>query len=136
MTQYWDERFLKQLENSDIRTIVEVGARYGDESIQLSRVFCNSTIYAFECNPLTIEICKNNLKPFTNIKFFDFGLGNKNELLPFYSYIKDNDGASSLYKRIDFEETQKQSGIVNIKTLKEFISDNKILVFIYQLNNI
>ena len=98
MTEYWNEKFLKKIGSSAIKTIVEVGARYGDESIQLSKIFNNSTVYSFECNPLTVNICKDKLKDYSNITFFNFGLGDQNEILPFYSYIKDNDGASSFYK--------------------------------------
>ena len=39
MTEYWNEKFLKKIGSSAIKTIVEVGARYGDESIQLSKIF-------------------------------------------------------------------------------------------------
>jgi FkbM family methyltransferase len=125
MTQYWDERFMKHISN--IRTIFEVGARYGDESIQLSYIFKAARIYSFECNPLTINICKSNLSNYPNINFFDYGLGTINEELPFFSYIKDNDGASSLLKRIDFKETQKQTGIVKIRKLADFVRENNIV---------
>lgn len=125
MTQYWDERFIKHL--SDINTIFEVGARYGDESIQLSNIFKGARVYSFECNPVTIDRCRSNLRNYPNIQFFDYGLGTKNEELPFFSYVKDNDGASSLLKRIDFEETQKQTGVVKIRKLSDFVSENNIL---------
>ena len=32
MSFYWDDKFLRHLENKDIHTIFEVGARYGDET--------------------------------------------------------------------------------------------------------
>ena len=37
MSNYWDHRFLKHLELNGIKTIFEVGARYGYESIQLKK---------------------------------------------------------------------------------------------------
>lgn len=126
MTTYWDSRFLNHLNKEKINNIIEVGARYGDESIHLSKIFNNSIIYSFECNPLTVNLCKNNLKQYENIFFFDYGLGNQNETLPFYSFIQNNDGASLLYKRIDFNETQKQTGTVNIKKLIDFVKENNI----------
>jgi FkbM family methyltransferase len=126
MTQYWDERFMKHLDISKIKTIFEVGARYGDESAQLSSIFNNATIYSFECNPLTIEQCRSKLSKHPNIIFFDYGLGLNNEELPFFSYMHNNDGASSLLKRIDFKETQQQTGIVKIKKLSEFVFENNI----------
>ena len=60
MTYYYDEKFLKHLNVDDVKYVCEAGARYGDESIQLSKTFKNATIYSFECNcvpkgPSTIE---------------------------------------------------------------------------------
>ena len=126
MSNYWDNKFLQHLNIEEIGCIFEVGARYGDESINLSLIFENAKIFAFECNPKTIEICKNNLKNMTNIHFYSHGLGDKNEILPFYSYIRSNDGASSLLKRIDYEDTQVLSGFVNIKKITDVIEELKI----------
>ena len=44
MTYYWDSRFIRHL-RGDIKTIIEVGARYGDESIELSNCFPDAHIY-------------------------------------------------------------------------------------------
>jgi len=125
MSSYYDNRFLQHLDDN-ITTIFEVGARYGDESLQLSKIFNNARIYSFECNPRTVNLCKQNLENKKNIAFIPYGLGVKNENLPFYSYMLDNDGASSLFKRIDFTETQKETGIVEIKRLSDFVSENEI----------
>jgi FkbM family methyltransferase len=122
---YLDSKFLKHLK--DINTIIEVGARYGDETIELSKNFKNSKVYSFECNPLTIQICKNNLENLENIFFYDFALGDKDEILPFYSYHLDNDGASSLYKRIDFDETQIFTGNIIVKKLVDFVKKENIV---------
>ena len=127
MSNYWDKSFLKHLEIDKIKTIFEVGARYGDESINLKNTFPSSKIYSFECNPNTVKKCKKKLNNKNNIYFFDFGLGDKNTTLPFYSYIKDNyDGPSSFLKRIDFKHTQKQTGLINIKRLDLFLEDKNI----------
>lgn len=125
MTNYWDKRFLDNL-NEDINTIFEVGARYGDESLYLSTIFPNSQIYSFECNPNTIEICKNKLNNKKNITFMPYGLGNENTTLPFYSYIADNDGASSFFKRIDADTTQKLTGKMEIKKLSDIMKNEKL----------
>jgi FkbM family methyltransferase len=126
MSYYWDPRFLKHLENTSIDYICEVGARYGDESIMLSNVFNSATIYSFECNPRTVMKCIANLSNEPRIKFFCHGLGEKEEFLPFYSYTDNNDGASSLHKRIDFEQTQELTGTVTIKTLESVMNEENI----------
>lgn len=125
MTNYWDERFLDKIKD-DIEIIFEVGARYGDESLKLSNIFPKSKIYSFECNPNTVDICKNNLENKKNIQFTACGLGNKNEQLPFFSYIENNDGASSFFRRIDAETTQVLNGYIDIKTLSNFMKENNI----------
>jgi FkbM family methyltransferase len=125
MTNYWDKQFLEKIDDN-INIIFEVGARYGDETLQLSSIFPNSKIYSFECNPNTVNICKNKLENKENIQFIMNGLGDKNEKLPFYSYIDNNDGASSFFKRIDSETTQKLTGYIDIKKLSNFMQENNI----------
>ena len=124
-SQYWDANFLQHLNVDATEVIFEVGARYGDESIALRNRFPNATIYSFEPNPLTRDRCSKTLKLEKNINFFPFALGKKKEKLPFYSFI-GHDGPSSLYKRIDFHQTQKQTGIVKVDTLERFAHNNQV----------
>jgi FkbM family methyltransferase len=126
MTNYWDNQFLCHLETDKIKCIVEVGARYGDESIMMSSIFKESIVYAFECNPNTIDICKKNLVEHDRIKLFDVGLGEVETTLPFYSFTRDNDGASSLFKRIDFNETQQLSGYIKIQKLCDVMKNENV----------
>ena len=122
MTNYWDIQFLSKLKIQP-KIIFEVGARYGDETLKLAETFPDATIYSFECNPLTIDICKDKLKNKKNVIFINTALGDEESTKPFYSYIKNNDGCSSFLKRIDFEETQFYTGDINITTLKNIIND-------------
>jgi FkbM family methyltransferase len=125
MTNYWDERFLSKLE-VEPKVIFEVGARYGDETIKLSEIFKNSKIYSFECNPNTINICKNKLQLYNNITFISKGLGHENKKLPFYSYNSNNDGASSFYKRIDANKTQELTGYIEVLKISDIMKNYKI----------
>lgn len=125
MTNYWDKRFIQHI-RGPIKTVFEVGARYGDESIQLSKHFSESTIYSFECNPRTIDICRQNLSSYANIRFYDVGMGDTPGYFPFYAYRHDNDGASSLYKRIDYAETQYIAGNIQCVRLCDFVDKLKI----------
>ena len=43
-----------------IKVIFEVGSRDGFDAISLSKKYPNSQVYCFECNPLTVDICRNN----------------------------------------------------------------------------
>lgn len=120
MTYYWDDRFISKIDH-EIKTIFEVGARHGDESVKLSQSFPNSKIFSFECNPLTVESCRTKLADISNVTFIPCGLGSKNEMLPFYSYIKNNHGCSSFLKRIDFNETQKLTGYMPIDRIDNIV---------------
>lgn len=124
MTNYWDPQFLNHL--SKLEYICEVGARYGDESIKLSQLFPTAKILSFECNPITVPMCYKKLQGHTNIKFFPFGLGSEEKSFPFYSYMIDNDGASSLYKRIDFNQTQRYTGDIQLRKLCDVVREEKI----------
>lgn len=125
MSYYWDERFLSKLDAIP-KIIFEVGARYGDESIKLSEIFKESSIYSFECNPNTIKICENKLKLKQNITFINKGLGVSTTKLPFYSFTNNNDGASSFFKRIDNETTQKMTGYIEIEKISNIIKQYNI----------
>lgn len=125
MSTYWDPLFVKHLDPETIEIVMEVGARYGDESKQLKKVFPKSQIHTFECNPNTIERCRSNLSG-TDIIFNDYGLGSTEERLPFYSYHESNDGASSFLKRIDFDRTQKENGFIQIRRLEDYAKNAKI----------
>ena len=110
----------------NVETVVEVGARYGDESLMLSNTFKDAHVFSFECNPFTVVQCSQKLENNPNITFTPKGLGEKNEILPFYSYIADNDGASSFLKRIDAETTQVQSGVFEVIRLSDFANEYNI----------
>jgi FkbM family methyltransferase len=125
MSYYWDPRFLKHI-TGKVQIVIEAGARYGDESLMLSNTFKDARVFSFECNPITVEKCSETLKNNPNITFTPKGLGERNEILPFYSYIADNDGASSFLKRIDVETTQIQSGIFEVIRLSDFAEENNI----------
>ena len=125
MSYYWDPRFLKHI-TGNVETVVEVGARYGDESLMLSNTFKDAHVFSFECNPFTVVQCSQKLENNPNITFTPKGLGEKNEILPFYSYIADNDGASSFLKRIDAETTQVQSGVFEVIRLSDFANEYNI----------
>ena len=125
MSYYWDPQFLKHI-TGNVQTVVEVGARYGDESLILANTFSDARVFSFECNPLTVDICKQNLQHIPNITFTPKGLGERNDTLPFYSYIDNNDGASSFLLRIDASFTQKETGAIEVIKLQDFANEHNL----------
>jgi FkbM family methyltransferase len=82
---------LDRLNFNNIKIILEVGSRDGNQAIELSKAFPNARILAIEGNPDTIDLLKNNISPYPNIDCVE-------------SIISDYDGIATFYK-IDREKT-------------------------------
>jgi FkbM family methyltransferase len=128
---YLNDKFVNIFDKNkdDFKIIFEVGCRDCLDTINLSKYFKNSHIYGFECNPDMINTCLNNLNNYeykNKITFFDYGLGDKETELNFYSYVVGNPGASSFYKRIDFNHTQIDKGKTKLRTIYDIVNEKKI----------
>jgi len=124
--EYLHPEFLKNIDKEKIKVIFEVGARDGNDSVKLSNYYENSRIYSFECNPNTIDICRETLKPYPNISFYDFGLGDVSERRSFFPFSSENPGASSFFKRIDYDSTMTTIENIKIETIENFCKQNDI----------
>ena len=59
--------FCNEISNKNEEYIIfDIGSRDCLQSIEFYKQFPNSKIYAFECNPNTLDICKNNIKLYTD----------------------------------------------------------------------
>lgn len=103
------ENFIRLIENKNKPyTIFDIGSRDCQQSIEFYHCFPNATIYAFECNPNTIPLCKKNIEPYTDritliegaicdydgdISFFPI-----NQEKTITTWKDGNPGASSLFK--------------------------------------
>ena len=63
---YLFSNFTQHIEPKDVQIIFEAGSRDLLDAIALKNHYKNSTVYAFECNPEGIEMCRHNLKNETN----------------------------------------------------------------------
>jgi FkbM family methyltransferase len=90
---------------------LDIGANIGNHSIFFAGYF--KKVYSFEPHPLTYKLLAFNSEPYTNIKIFNFGLGDKNKKINLYSKT-GNIGAST---SSDKDNHSKQKNIVQIKTL-------------------
>jgi FkbM family methyltransferase len=118
--EYLHSDFLSRIDSDTINTIFEVGAREGNDSVALSKYYKNSQVYSFECNPYTVNTCKETVRGYSNIHFNDVGLGNLIEIRQFYPYLLGNTGASSFLKRVDYVETQTNVEDIKIDTIENF----------------
>lgn len=117
---------LKKLDIQNIKTIIEVGARYGTESADLAKTYPDCTVHCFECNPNTLDKCSEICSKVENIIFNPVGVSQYGDDLPFFSYILDNDGCSSFYQRIDGAQSMEYKGKLKTTTLFKYISSNKL----------
>ena len=122
------ENYTKILDLIEIKPSVlfEVGSKYGFDSITMSKKYKNSKIYSYECNPATVDECRDNLKGYNNIIFNGYGLGNKcekkfNIYAPNKTINKITIGASSFLKEVIQIILKKTVNKIKISTLKKEI---------------
>lgn len=128
---YTDPRFTKFI-NNKIDLIIECGSRDCIDAIEMKKYYNPSKIYAFECNPESVVICKNNIKNYENITLIDKAVSNINGKIKFYatdmekSFDKNIGASSALFHRDNKKEfIQKEIEVDSIR-LEDFIIENKI----------
>ena len=103
------EIFLKHIENKNEKFIIfDIGSRDCVQSIEFYNAFPNSKIYAFECNPNTLDICKKNIEPYSDrITLIEGAVCDYDGNITFYpinqkktitTWDDGNPGASSIFK--------------------------------------
>ena len=101
--------FIKHIENKNEKFIIfDIGSRDCVQSIEFYNAFPNSKIYAFECNPNTIDICKKNIEPYSDrITLIEGAVCDYDGNITFYpinqqktitTWKDGNPGASSIFK--------------------------------------
>lgn len=105
--------FLKEvarfIDTSSIRTILELGSRDAEVSIALKRAFPKAQVFAFECNPPAIELCRLNIAAsgLGDITLIPKAVSDTNGTVDFYAidpvrtvtpHADGNIGASSMFK--------------------------------------
>lgn len=136
MSNYSD--FYDFIDKDQVQTIFELGSRDCLDAIDLSKYF-NCLVYAFECNPDGIKLCKENLINYDRVKLIELAVSDQNgEIIfrPFDVNRYNNIGASSIFKidfsnrpeyDPDFQRGEVQNEIkVTSTTLDNFIFKNKI----------
>lgn len=88
--------------------IFDIGSRDCIQSIEFYNIFPNAKIYAFECNPNTLPICRTNIEKYSDrITLVEGAVCDYDGEIKFYpidqektitSWEDGNPGASSLFK--------------------------------------
>jgi len=103
------ENFLQYIPNKNNEYIIfDVGSRDCMQSIEFYNNFPNSKIFAFECNPNTLPICRKNIQHYSDrITLIEGAVCNYDGNITFYpinqektitSWKDGNPGASSIFK--------------------------------------
>lgn len=88
------ERYLKKVNPLNFKNIIEIGAYDCQESLTFTQLFPNAHITAFECNPETLELCRQNSKKSDRITLVEKMVTDVPEDNRFY--VCDADGQSSM----------------------------------------
>jgi len=92
---------------NEVSVIFDVGSLHCLESIEFSKKYKNATIYAFEANPDSYQVCLENTKDIDNIIVVNKAVNSYDGTCTFYPidpektvtpWFDGNRGASSLYK--------------------------------------
>jgi FkbM family methyltransferase len=101
--------FLSYIEDKTKEYVIfDVGSRDGMQSIEFYNNFPNAKIFCFECNPNTIQLCKQNIEPYNDrITLIEGAVCDYDGTITFYPINQEktittwrdgNPGASSLFK--------------------------------------
>jgi FkbM family methyltransferase len=99
------EKFVSYIKNEP-KVIFDIGSRDCQQAVEFSKTFPNAKVYAFECNPNTLSLCRENSKGY-NITLIDKAVNIYDGVCTFYpidqektitSWSDGNPGASSLFK--------------------------------------
>ncbi len=89
--------FKKKINKKKVKTIFEIGSRDAKDAIELSDRFqCH--VFAFECNPDAIALCKKNIGSNPNVTLVPMGVWDTSGELAFYRVLDGNIGASSFFE--------------------------------------
>lgn len=98
---YLNPNFTRWIDKNEISTILEIGSRDAIDALDLSNYY-QAHVYAFECNPQAISICKHNIGSNPNISLVPLAAWNQTTTLPFFPVIPGGAvvciGASSLFQ--------------------------------------
>lgn len=122
------EDFDQIMDRDSIRIVLDVGSRDAIVALLFKGRFPKATIYAFECNPQAIELCKKNIGDRADIILVDKAVSDECGPVNFYAMDSDgNIGASSLYITNPAYQDQHQNKIeVEAITLKQWAADSGV----------
>jgi FkbM family methyltransferase len=128
-----------KLDRNEKYVIFDIGSRDCMQSIEFINAFPNSRVYAFECNPNTLDICRKNIEPYSDrIHLIEGAVCDYDGEITFYpinqqktitTWEDGNPGASSLFKsngRYTYEMYVQDEIRTNCHRLDTVMENNNI----------
>lgn len=122
----------------DVSTIFELGCRYGEDTIALSKIFSRAKIFGFECNPTTLSACRKNIQLCDRIKLIEAAVTDHDGWVDFYpinvtksrtTWSDGNQGASSIFKannKYEIETYVQDETTVRSRSLSSIMIEHNI----------
>ena len=94
-------------QGADPVVIFDVGSRDCLQALEFTRIFPNSRVFSFECNPNTLDLCRKNIKKCPSVTLVDKAVNLYDGECTFYpidqqntvtTWPDGNPGASSMFK--------------------------------------
>ena len=117
-------QFVQSKGNFIPKTILDIGSRDLQQSIEFHSKWPEAKIYAFEPTPEQFHICNELAAGYDNIQVYQLAIGDKKGVVDFYKTL-GNIGASSLLEPIDipFSSNQDVEKIsVKVDTLENWMA--------------
>jgi FkbM family methyltransferase len=123
----------KSILGDSVRNVVECGARDCAETLAFHELLPQAEIYAFECNPDTLPLCRNTIGGIDKIHLVECAVSDKAGLVTFFkidpnrtrtTWLDGNPGASSLFLasgNYPVEDYAQTAVTVTAVTLSDFM---------------
>lgn len=92
--------------NVCVSTVLDLGSRDLEQSIEFTKFFPLARIHAFECNPISAKLCREKLAHFPNVSFYEMCIFDYDGMINFHpintektitTWKDGNPGASSVF---------------------------------------
>lgn len=122
----WDKDNIEKIINFIKKynaSFVDCGCNYGAYSIPIAKKYKKSNIYALDASAKALKLLRENLKlnKIYNVKYFNYGIGERNSSQYFNENMDDLKNTGS-YRY----NTQKKGKIKNIYKFDDILKSNKI----------
>ncbi|MBF0330750.1 MAG: FkbM family methyltransferase [Candidatus Omnitrophica bacterium] len=87
---YLDKQFKRHIERAEVKLVFEVGSRDLKDAILLQKFF-RARVFAFECNPDSLSLCRQNLAKAENVVLIEKAVWNQDKKIQFFPVVASYD---------------------------------------------